>query len=83
MTRTNPFGINRIVMMALYVAGAWLSLAALLYASAWTPEDTLAQSGRVIVLIMGGVALLMCVIAATAQLLSSTAAAVPDVDPKP
>lgn len=83
MVRTGAFNLNRLAIMALYVAGAWLSLAALVYAAMWDPQETLGQSGRVIVLIMAGVSLLMCVIGATARLLSSAAAAVPDPEPKP
>jgi hypothetical protein len=83
MTRTGPFNLGRIAVMALLVAGAWLSLATLLHAGAWDPADTLMQSARVILLIMAGVSLMMCVVAATARLLSSAAASVPDADPKP
>ncbi len=83
MSKPAPVNLKRVAMMALYTLGAWVSLAMLLFAATWEPQETVLQSGRVILLIMAGVSLLMCVIAATARLLSSAAAAVPEIDPKP
>jgi NhaP-type Na+/H+ or K+/H+ antiporter len=83
MDKTGSFNLRRLAVMALYVAGAWASLAILLFAGAWQPQEPFEQSSRVIVLVGAGVALMMCVIGATARLVSSAAAAVPDPDPKP
>lgn len=83
MDRITAFNPGRIAIMALYVAGAWLSLAALMFATTWEPQETWGESARVIALIAASVALLICVIGATARLMSSAAARVPDVGPKP
>jgi hypothetical protein len=83
MPKSSAINFQRLAIMALYTAGAWASLTVLMVAATWEPQETAMQSGRVILLIMAGVALLMCVVAATARLLSSAAASVPDVDPKP
>ena len=83
MNRITAFDPRRIAIMALYVLGAWLSLAALMFAVMWAPEETWGESARVVAILAAAVALLMCVIGATARLLSSAASAVPDPEPKP
>lgn len=83
MMTKSPFNPGRIAKMAAYVLGAWASLAALMLAGPWEPQDAIGQSGRIVLLLVAGVALLICVIAATAHLLSSSAASVPDPDPRP
>ena len=83
MNRITAFNPARIIIMALYVVGAWISLAALMFTATWDPNETWGQSARVLILIVAALALVMCVIAATARLLKSAAAAVPDVEPKP
>lgn len=83
MNKPAPINLNRIAAMALYTLGAWASLGALMFAATWEAQETLLQSARVIVLITAGMTLVMCVIAATARLVASASASLPDPDPKP
>jgi len=83
MNKPGPINLNRIAVMALYTLGAWASLAALMFAATWETQETLLQSARVILLISAGMALVICVVAATARLLASASASLPDPDPKP
>jgi hypothetical protein len=83
MDRITALNPGRIAIMALYVVGAWASLAGLMFALTWAPQETWGESARVIAIIAAAVALVMCVIGATARLLASAAASVPDPGPRP
>jgi len=83
MNKPAPINLNRIAVMALYTLGAWASLATLMFTATWEPQETLLQSARVVVLISAGMALVICVVAATARLVASASASLPDPGPKP